>query len=144
MNKLLPFLLLILIVGVGGFWFVNNQESSSSVSDLPETIAEVTQQPKSDEQLIEDALVAKHGWDPTDIVVTVTANDGQYAAGGIAPAEGELGGGGFFAAKIDGVWQIVWDGNGSIFCDDLTDYPDFPVELIPECYDRQTAEVIAR
>ncbi len=97
----------------------------------------------SDSDLIKAALVAKYDWDPQDIILTISKNDGQYATGGVRE-ESAMGGGMWFAAKVDGDWQIVWDGNGVIMCENLTDYPDYPKSLIPECYDSTTNEMVKR
>ncbi len=39
---------------------------------------------------------------------------------------------------------IVADGNGIITCSSLAKYPDYPVSLIPECYDQQTNSTVKR
>lgn len=95
-----------------------------------------------DTGLIKQALFAKHNWTDTDnLTVKVSTNDGNYASGTVS---GQGGGGYFYAAKVNGVWKIVADGNGSIMCADLVKYPDYPVSLIPECYDQATAKIIKR
>jgi hypothetical protein len=66
------------------------------------------------------------------LTVSVSKITGNYAQG-LASDDG--GGGMWFAAKVNGAWELVWDGNGIILCSDLTDYPDFPASIIPECYD---------
>jgi len=98
----------------------------------------------SDEQMIKDALIAKHDWSGENIKITIAKNDGQYATGGVGSETPEAGGGIWFAAKVDSAWQIVFNGNGIISCDDLIDYPDYPTELIPECYDSSTGKVQTR
>lgn len=75
------------------------------------------------------------------MTVKVSTNDGKYASG-TATASG--GGGYFFAAKVNGVWQVIADGNGVILCTSLTNYPDFPKTLIPECYDQATGKNVIR
>jgi len=99
-----------------------------------------TEQPAigADEEMIKQALVAKHGEFFQGMVVTVSENDGQYATG-TAGSDDPMGGGGhWFAKKVGGSWEIVWDGNGFVMCEDLIDYPDFPATLIPECYNSVT------
>jgi len=65
---------------------------------------------------------------------TVTVNINQetpdHARGGVIFETGAPGGN-FLAAKIDGKWQIVFDGNGQISCD-LSKY-GFPAEMIADC-----------
>ena len=41
-------------------------------------------------------------------------------------------------------WEIVWDGNGIITCEALTKYPDFPSDLIPQCYDQTKNTMVIR
>ena len=90
---------------------------------------------------IRQALVAKHGSTANELTITVSKIVGSYSSGS-ASASG--GGGIWFAAKVNGAWQLVWDGNGVILCSDLTPYPDFPASLIPECYDDSTNKSVKR
>lgn len=91
---------------------------------------------------IKAQLIAKHGPGASGLNITVAKVDGAYAQGG-ASAVGE-GGGMWFAAEVDGMWQLVWDGNGIIECSDLAAYSEFPSTLIPECYDSLTQQMINR
>jgi len=91
--------------------------------------------------VIKAALVAKHGPDAASLNITVSKVEGDYAQGG-ASAQG--GGGMWFAAKVGGVWKLVWDGNGQINCSDLLPYPAFPKDMIPECWDTATNKVVTR
>jgi hypothetical protein len=50
----------------------------------------------------------------------------------------------WFAAKVNGIWKLVWDGNGQINCSDIAAYPAFPTDMIPECWDTTTNKVITR
>jgi hypothetical protein len=98
----------------------------------------------NDTELIRQALFKKNNWpeDP-NLVVKINTNDGKYASGSVNSQNG--GGGGYlFAAKVNGVWQIVADGNGAITCTSLTAYPDFPKSLIPECWDQTTNKNVKR
>ncbi len=91
--------------------------------------------------VIKDASIAKHGGDGSSLDITVSKIEGNYAKGGISD---EGGGGMWFAAKVNGVWKLVWDGNGVILCTDLTSYPDFPKSMIPQCYNEVTQDTVAR
>lgn len=97
-----------------------------------------------EEVMIKAVLVEKNGWNADEISVGVLQSDGTYAMGAAGPTEGGPGGGAWFAKKVDGQWKIVWDGNGSIMCSDLKDYPDFPNTMIPECYDQTTGNMVQR
>ena len=77
-----------------------------------------------------EAIVAKRGPTANQLTFKVSKVEGDYASGS-ASASG--GGGMWFAAKVNGKWTLVWDGNGAILCKDLEPYPNFPSDLIPEC-----------
>lgn len=97
---------------------------------------------ENDNELIKQALFKKNGWpDDGSITIKVSTNDGKYASG---TASSQGGGGYFYAAKVNGNWEIVADGNGVILCSSLTKYPDFPKSLIPECYDSTTGKTVKR
>lgn len=93
------------------------------------------------ETMIKQAMVAEHGSTASELDITVSEIIGDYAKG-MASASG--GGGMWFAARDNGVWHLVWDGNGQINCDDLKDYPNFPNTLIPECYDLANEKLVVR
>lgn len=98
--------------------------------------------PSDDTDLIKEALIKKNNWgEDLEFTVNISGNDGIYA-NGLVVSQG--GGGFFFAKKVNGAWEIVADGNGVIFCSSLEKYQDYPKTLIPECYDEQTGETVAR
>ena len=90
---------------------------------------------------VKAAIVAKRGASANELTYTVSKVMGNYAQGG-ASAQG--GGAMWFAAKLDGKWTLVWDGNGVILCSDIAAYPDFPVTMIPECYNDKTQKTVTR
>jgi putative hemolysin len=98
----------------------------------------------ADTELIKLALVQKDGINLNQENVTVKRDTGKYAEGSITPKEPGVGGGYFFAAKTDTGWKIVGSGNGAIVCEWLTPYPDFPSDMIPECVDRTTGNIVQR
>ncbi len=148
-NFLLGVLVILVLGGVGlGSYLLGKRTtqqgptpttyvSKESFSPAPSP----TTQAVSDNELIRQALYKKNNWSEGSVTVTVSTNDGKYASG-TATANG--GGGYFYAAKVNGVWEIVADGNGSILCSSLTKYPDYPKTLIPECYDQGTGKVVKR
>jgi hypothetical protein len=91
---------------------------------------------------VKAALIAEHGQNAANLNITVSKVEGNYAQGG-ASEEG-AGGGMWFAAYVDGTWKLVWDGNGIIYCSDLTAYPNFPKDMIPECIDKATGNTVTR
>ena len=91
--------------------------------------------PSNDQVLsqVKQALLDKNGWDPSTVEITLdSVESSKYAKGAVrdVPAGG---GGLWFAALVDGKWQIVWDGNGVIDCPSLDPYPDFPASMIAQC-----------
>lgn len=110
------------------------------VSPTP-SVKAATVKNENDNELIKLALLKKHGWNENEITVKVTTSDGKYASGTVS---GQGGGGYFYAAKTNGVWEIVADGNGVILCSSLTKYPDFPKTLISECFDQPTGKSVKR
>jgi hypothetical protein len=95
-----------------------------------------------DAALIKAALFKKNNWpDDNSLTFVLTENDGKYAHGTV---NGQGGGGYWYAAKVNGVWAIVADGNGMITCASLKNYPDYPKNLIPSCYDGSSGNTIPR
>jgi hypothetical protein len=106
------------------------------------TILTPTYSIEADNLLIKKALFADNNWpDDGSMTFTVSTNDGKYASGGVSS---QGGGGYFFAEKVNGKWEIVADGNGTISCSDMEKYPDFPKTLIPECYNETTQKSVKR
>ncbi len=102
--------------------------------------------PQTDEKTslvaaVKAGLVAEHGADAASMAITVSTLTGDYAKG---MASAGAGGGIWFAAKENGTWHLVWDGNGIIDCTSLVPYPAFPTSLIPECYNTATQKPIIR
>lgn len=119
-------------------------EVSPTVNQTVQTTGEPTSG-VSDADGIKQALLKKYpNWVADNIIVTVSKNDGKYSQGGVKEKNAEAGGGYFFAAKVQGEWKIVADGNGVIECDSLIPYPDFPKTLIPDCYDSKTGKTVTR
>ena len=122
-------------------------ETEVSATAIP-NIAEInlTSIPSTDEAsllkvIIKESLVTKHGSNADFLNVSISQIQGNFASGG---ATDQGGGGMWFAAKANGAWKLVWDGNGSILCSDLTTYPNLPVSMIPECWNDQTQKLIIR
>ncbi len=89
---------------------------------------------------VKAGLVAEHGPDAGTLNVTVSKISGNFAQGGAAASGG---GGMWFAAKVSGAWKLAWDGNGMISCASINPY-NFPVSMIPECWDNTTQEIVTR
>jgi len=126
----------------------NTEQFSIDVQYPPEIIdTDETEDTTTEE--ITAALIEKNGWEEGSVVASVNTNDGEFAYGTAAPPEGGMGGGGWYAAYIDGTWEIIWDGNGVIFCDLLEDFEnthsiEIPSTLIEECYDQTLEDTVTR
>lgn len=108
----------------------------------PATSTPIIQNSSVKDQIIL-AISQKNNWDPSKVDLNVAISEGDYAKGDVRFKE-EMGGGLWFAAKVDGIWKIVYDGNGIITCDALTNYNNFPKDLIPQCFDKQTNKMVTR
>ena len=91
--------------------------------------------------MVKASEVERIGEDANASTYTVSQIQGNYAKG-MASAGG--GGAMWFAAKVNGTWKLVFIGNGSIQCSQLTDYPDFPNTMIPECWDAVNQKNVTR
>jgi hypothetical protein len=80
---------------------------------------------------IKAGLVAEHGPDASTMTITVGKIAGNFAEGGAAASAG---GGMWLAAKVNGTWHLVWDGNGSVLCSSVNPY-NFPASMVQECWD---------
>jgi hypothetical protein len=155
MNGKTTFLVIVLILlGIaGGYYLGANykltlqpQNAASTTAPIPtptQTVIEVS--PTIDEAAIliaavKAGLAAEHGPDAANMTITVSKIVGNFAQGGAT----EQGGGGmWFAAKVGGVWKLAWDGNGTISCTSIDPY-NFPVSMIPECWNDATGKLITR
>ncbi len=161
-NFTLGLLTAFIIVGVGFFAYQVGLKKTSltpSVSPSPTTsiptlqpsspppvtiTPSITTNPVSEENAIKQALIDKYNWNPDEMIITISKNDGTYASGGSRSKIAEAGGGYFFAAKVGGIWKIVADGNGTISCESLAPYPNYPNSMIPECWDEPSGKLIKR
>lgn len=86
-------------------------------------------------------LIKKYGPNASNMNVTVSLVEGEYAKGMVT----ENGGGGmWFAARQNGTWTLVWDGNGIITCEEISPFPNFPVSMIPSCWDKASDKTVTR
>jgi hypothetical protein len=127
MKKLL-FILVVIAMLFAGYYFFRLYLSSTSTHIKDQLIQELSQ---------------KNNWDASKIELTITTIKGNFAKGEVKRIN-EMGGGIWFAANVDGAWKIVYDGNGVIPCDQLTKYQNFPKDLLPSCYDKQTDTLLSR
>lgn len=98
---------------------------------------------ETDSVLIAEALKAK-GLSLEGMKVMIKTHLSDEIAGSVVPLTESAGGGYVYAKKINGEMKIIADGNGSIMCSMLADYPDFSTFLIPQCVDDKTMKEIVR
>lgn len=137
---IVPVAILLIAGSAATAWYlINNKDDNTSQE-------QATEEQSQDDDLatIKSLLAAKHGWDESKIDIVLQKRVGDYATGGAGGKTPQDGGGIWFAAKKNGEWNIVWDGNGSVMCSDLVEFPDYPSELIAECYDLRTGKIVNR
>ncbi|MBD3330428.1 hypothetical protein GF354_02755 [Candidatus Peregrinibacteria bacterium] len=119
-------------------------EPSPSPSPSPDEPAmdETVVYPASKED-IKNALLDKNPeWDMDNVKITLSVSNEDFASGTVGFVGGG-GGGYFYAANTEDGWVIAADGNGVIECSDIEPY-DFPVDMIPECWDSEIMEPVQR
>lgn len=151
-------------LGAFGFWFVQKnmmkipQPSPSAppspsvlsspsvfnpeITPLPTPTPTPSPQLKTDLELIKEAFAKKYNKPLNEVNVSISEHQDPYAKGGVG-FTGEMGGAMWLAYKQDGDWVIVWDGNGTIPCDKIEPY-NFPVSMVPECWDESTGTLVIR
>ncbi|HWS48488.1 MAG TPA: hypothetical protein VN174_00375 [Candidatus Methanoperedens sp.] len=131
-------LILGLIIAMWAFYlYTQKPKITTSLPPATPTTAEISEIPEnviSDDDLIRQALADKYNKDLSDVTYTSSQNDGTHASGGVK-FSGDIAGAWVLAAKDDGVWKIVQDGNGVIMCEIVAPY-DFPVSMVAECVDK--------
>ncbi|MBU2036924.1 hypothetical protein KJ866_01840 [Patescibacteria group bacterium] len=79
---------------------------------------------------IKELFIAKYPKYAATLSISVDKEDDNYVRGNVIFETGAPGGI-FLAAKIDGQWQLLFDGNGSIPCS-LAEY-GFPADMLSDC-----------
>ncbi|OGC51677.1 hypothetical protein A2982_03325 [candidate division WWE3 bacterium RIFCSPLOWO2_01_FULL_39_13] len=119
-----------------------NSDDSLSESDETDPALEEAPDANADKESIALIFSQKYNKPIEEVNVEVSENTGEFAKGVIS-FEGEMGGGSFLATKTDDTWKIVADGNGVIMCDLIEPY-NFPVSVVPECYDQALEKIVER
>jgi hypothetical protein len=104
--------------------------TSRSVSPSSPTQENVKPTQISDEVAIREALADRLGAKVDDLTIVIDQNTDTHAKGGVDN-------GFFLAAKVNGEWQIVADGQAMPDCQVLDQYR-FPPSMVPECSDSNT------
>lgn len=85
--------------------------------------------PKSSAEEIQKLFVEKYPKYIQTMTTIVNQEIGNYVRGSVSFVPGEPGGV-FLAAKVNGKWQLVFDGNGSVDCNNLRTEYNFPNEIL--------------
>jgi len=93
------------------------------------------------ETSLKQLFVDKYNRDISEIIIDIEREKNGYIKGGVKLKPGNYENSGMFlAAKIDGKWELVYDGNGAIPCSSVKPY-DFPVNMVVECFSENTGEI---
>ena len=111
-------------------------------AQLSEEEVEALKPKKTDEQLIAEAFAEKYAKSVDEVELTVNKRVKVFAQGGVKFA-GEIGGAMWLAYKEEESWKIIFDGQGTIPCEDIEPY-DFPQDMVPECWDYESGQSITR
>ena len=99
-------------------------------------------------------LLEKDDGDSPTILIDIIQSTTDHISGNVqfigpdeeesTPEQAQNGMGTFLVAKdVDGEWLLVFEGNEKILCSVVEPY-HFPVEMLPECFDETTNEMINR
>ncbi len=80
-------------------------------------------------EAVTNILTKKYNLEKNKVSVQVNKQFGDFASGSVGFGE-EMGGGGWLAKKIDGKWEVIWDGNGAVDCQKLRTEFNFPDEIL--------------
>lgn len=139
--KKLGLILILAVILLSGYYLLGTKKNKTPDKIQASPSPTVQSIPVKD-QIIK-ALSKKNNWDASKVELNITTTEGDYAKGDVKFKD-EMGGGLWFAAKVNNIWEIVYDGNGVITCDMLTNYENFPKDLIPQCFDKQTDKLVQR
>jgi hypothetical protein len=95
---------------------------------------EETDQVDDDASALRTALAAHFGVSPDGMAFVIAEQTEEHATGGLP-------GGYFLAAREEGTWVIVYDGQATPSCEQIAPY-DFPLDMVPECLDGENNLVV--
>ena len=109
-------------------------------SDFDEPISESAKSAgltEEDVLTVRKKLAEGFGLDLAEVQITVESeSEINYMTGYVNVGESDKGGI-YFAARVGDSWEIAHNGVGVVYCD-MVDKYDFPVGLVPKCYDMGT------
>jgi len=84
---------------------------------------------------IKQLFIKKYNKPGDEVLVYINQQTNNYARGGVKFGKDGVGEGGIFlVAKVDGKWQLIFDGNGIISCSLLENY-NFPKTMVTDCFE---------
>ena len=98
---------------------------------------------EDDVSAVRQKIAESFNMDISEVQITTEGESSlEYMTGYVNVGEGEKGGI-YFAARTSDGWVIAHNGVGVVYCD-LVDQYDFPVGMVPKCYDIDTGISIER
>ena len=97
---------------------------------------------ENDPELIKQAIYELTGLDETNADITISENTGIHAKGLIKEHDA-VSGAYWIAGNTPTGWIGVYAGQANPDCDEIDPY-NFPISMVPECYDQDSGKVIAR
>jgi hypothetical protein len=119
------------LFGRGDFDFGSIVKTSSPKVDEQKILVTPTPNMQSEIEAIKNAVYKKTGLTSQNSDVSVSQYSSKFAKGGVKEKEA-VGGAYFIAAKVEGEWICVYDGQSQPSCEVIELY-NFPVEMVPEC-----------
>ena len=124
-----------------GKTYVSRTGPNCEYTPCPPTSLSPTPSKEDEAAAVKAAVYKKLGTDSTKTEVIPGIISNSYVKGSIRDIS-ETSGGYFIAAKTASGWAVVYDGQSTPTCAQLTPY-NFPTDMIPECLD-QNGKVIKR
>ncbi len=91
----------------------------------------------ADLQAVRQKLAEGFGMDLAEVQITAESESNpDFMTGYVNVGEGESGGI-YFAAKTASGWEVAYNGVGLVYCEIIDQY-NFPVGMVPKCYDVST------
>ena len=101
----------------------------------------ITTSPSEDPAGLRAAVLAKSGIEESNFEYSASYNDGVIARGSVKD-KNDVGGAGWFAAKVNGTWVVAYIGQGTPKCSEIQPY-NFPTSWISHCVN-DGGETVAR
>ena len=126
-----------MIVVTGGL-LIYKQLDSLLPKDSGSQSSQTSQPVISKKEAIKKLFADKYDKGIGDVTVTISKETETHARGMVEMAPGGSENSGLFlAAKVDGQWELAFDGQGAISCGDMEKY-GFPQDMISDCQGLRT------